>query len=298
MNPRTPDPFYKGKVRDLYPVSDTSMIIVASDRISAFDVVFPDIVPDKGKILNRVSLLWFEALRKSGFEQKHGLRDHILESEISKFPDPFTNYEPFEGRSILVQKTNRIDFECVVRGYLAGSGYKEYLKTGEICGHKLPKGLKNSDRLPEPIFTPATKAPDGEHDENVSIDYMRSRIGDTLTEKLEKLSIEIFQFASELLEPEGIILCDTKFEFGLDDDGAIVLIDEILTPDSSRYWNQAYYKPGENQTGYDKQFIRDYVESLGWDKKPPAPSLPEDVIQKTIQLYGEIQEKIQKALHF
>ena len=298
MNTNTiPAPFYNGKVRDLYPVDEKSMIITASDRLSAFDVVFPDQIPGKGKILNEVSLLWFYALRKSGFLQSHNLYDHIIESDISKFPAPYTNYEPFRDRSVWVKKTKRVDFECVVRGYLAGSGYKEYVETGSICGHSLPAGLKLSDKLPEPIFTPATKAPDGEHDENVSVDYMKTKIGSDLTERLQKLSIDLYIFASKLMENTGIILCDTKFEFGLDD-GNIVLIDEILTPDSSRYWNKLHYAPGKNQAGYDKQFIRDYVEELKWNKKPPAPALPPAVIEKTIVLYSEIQSRIKETLHF
>ena len=290
-----PEPFYRGKVRDLYEVDEKSMLIVSTDRISAFDVVFPDAVPGKGEILNHVSMLWFDALRNSGLQEKLQFKDHVITSNHLKFPEPFTANDTFKNRSVLVKKTHRVDFECVVRGYLAGSGFKEYTNAKTVCGHQLPEGLRLSDKLPEPIFTPATKAPDGEHDLNVSVEYMKNHAGTELTKRLETISIEIFNYASAILEKEGILLCDTKFEFGLDEDN-IVLIDEVLTPDSSRYWSKKDYVPGENQAGYDKQFIRDYVEELGWNKKPPAPHLPEEVIKKTIRLYSEIEKKITDAL--
>jgi phosphoribosylaminoimidazole-succinocarboxamide synthase len=291
-----PDPFYRGKVRDLYPVDETSMIIVASDRISAFDVVFAEPVPGKGRILTHVSSNWFSALRRSGFEERHKIFDHIIETDIRKFPEPYRNHEPFRGRAVHVKRTKRIDFECVVRGYLAGSGFKEYVKTGEVCGHTLPKGLQMASRLPAPIFTPATKAPEGEHDENISVSQMASVLGTELTERLERISIDIFKFAEALLEIEGILLCDTKFEFGMIGDD-LYLIDEVLTPDSSRYWERKTWRPGINPPGYDKQYIRDYVEGLGWNKTPPPPQLPSEVIHKTIDLYEEIETKITRILH-
>ncbi len=292
---KLPEPFYKGKVRDLYEADSTSMILKATDRISAFDVVFPDPIPGKGKVLTAISNAWFMALRKSGLPEKLDFTDHIITTDINEFPEPFKNHPELEGRSILAKKTKRIDFECVVRGYIAGSAWKEYEKSGTICGHTMPKGLEQAGKLPEPIFTPATKAPDGEHDENVSVEKMMQIAGVDLTRKLEKISIEIYNYAAEIMARAGIILCDTKFEFGLLD-GKIVLIDEILTPDSSRYWDAARYKLGTNPPGFDKQFIRDHVEDLGWNKKPPAPHLSGEVIKKTTELYGEIQKRIETIL--
>jgi phosphoribosylaminoimidazole-succinocarboxamide synthase len=209
-------------------------------------------------------------------------------------PRPFYENPIFEGRTTLARKTDRIDFECVVRGYLAGSGWKDYQATGEICGIALPPGMKLSERLPEPIFTPATKAAVGEHDENVGFEQMKNSLGE-IADRLKDISVAIYKEAAAVMESQGILLCDTKFEFGMLGD-RIVLIDEILTPDSSRYWDTKTYEPGKNQAGFDKQYIRDYVESLGWDKKPPAPRLPASVVENTIKLYGEIQERIQKAL--
>jgi phosphoribosylaminoimidazole-succinocarboxamide synthase len=292
---KLPEPFYKGKVRDLYEADSTSMILKASDRISAFDVVFPDPIPGKGEVLTAISNAWFMALRKSGLQEKLDFTDHIISTDISEFPEPFKDHPDLAGVSVLVKKTKRIDFECVVRGYVAGSAWKEYEKTGTICGHTMPKGLEQAGKLPEPIFTPATKAPQGEHDENVSIEKMMQIAGVDLTRKLEKISIEIYNYAADILSRGGIILCDTKFEFGIDD-GKIVLIDEILTPDSSRYWDAARYKAGTNPPGYDKQFIRDHVEDLGWNKKPPAPHLSEDVVSQTTELYAEIRKRIESAL--
>jgi len=283
-------PFYRGKVRDLYD-ADPYIILVASDRLSAFDVVFHESIPDKGKILTGISCFWFNTIRKSGLHQSLNFTDHMVSSNISEFPEPYNNYQPFLDRSVLVKKTKRIDYECVVRGYLAGSGYKDYLKTGSVCGHKLPPGLALASKLPSPIFTPATKAPEGKHDENISIETMRADLGD-LAIRLEDISIAIFRFASELMLREGIILCDTKFEFGLLD-GNIVLIDEVLTPDSSRYWNLKTYSTGSNPPGYDKQYVRDFLENSGWNKEPPPPMLPSEVIAKTQSLYKEIESKIQ-----
>jgi len=285
-------PFYTGKVRDLYDVDSARMILVATDRLSAFDVVFPDPVPGKGKILTKVSRLWFSAIRNSGLQERLQFTDHLIESDVSRFPDGFDHAE-WTDRAVLVRKCKRVDFECVVRGYLAGSGYKEYTKTGAVCGNKLPSGLLHASRLPEPIFTPATKVEAG-HDENVSFEFMRREIG-PIAEHLRDISIAIFRFASAKMEEAGIILCDTKFEFGLLDD-RVILIDEALTPDSSRYWDASSYSPGTNPAGFDKQYIRDYVESIHWDKKPPAPNLPPDVTAKTIELYEEILRKIQHVI--
>lgn len=281
------NPFYAGKVRDLYPVDEESMILYNSDRLSAFDVVF-GYIPGKGKILSTISNLWFQDLNDMG------INTHIIETDVDKFPEPYKGLEQFRNRSVLVKKCKRIDFECIVRGYIIGSGWKDYQKTGYISSHKLPEGLQLADELPEPIFTPSTKEETG-HDMNVTINYMRLAIGDELTARLENISLAIYKYAYERLRKVGIILCDTKFEFGLDGD-RIVLIDEVLTPDSSRYWDESKYVPGTNPVSYDKQFVRDYCESIGWDKKPPAPVLPIEVTSKTIELYNTIQNKIEECL--
>ncbi|MCB1308915.1 MAG: phosphoribosylaminoimidazolesuccinocarboxamide synthase [Leptospiraceae bacterium] len=290
-----PAPDYRGKVRDLYFINDEHMLIQATDRLSAFDVVFDQPVPDKGKTLTRISNRWFEAIRASGLEERYDFSDHVITSDAGRFPPPFQNHPALVERSVLVKRTERIDFECVVRGYLAGSGWKDYQKTGAICGHKLPAGLRQADRLPEPIFTPATKAPIGDHDENVDFDLMRTQLGPELAERLRTISLAIYTFAAERMQSRGILLCDTKFEFGLLND-RIVLIDEILTPDSSRYWNVDTYAPGSNPPGYDKQYVRDFVEASGWNKRPPAPQLPPEVIEKTVQLYRQIEQRIIQAL--
>ncbi|MCB1322778.1 MAG: phosphoribosylaminoimidazolesuccinocarboxamide synthase [Leptospiraceae bacterium] len=290
-----PAPDYRGKVRDLYFINDEHMLIQATDRLSAFDVVFDQPVPDKGKILTGISNRWFEAIRTSGLEERYDFSDHVISADAGRFPPPFHNHPALVERSVLVKRTERIDFECVVRGYLAGSGWKDYQKTGAICGHKLPAGLRQADRLPEPIFTPATKAPIGDHDENVDFDLMRTQLGPELAERLRTISLAIYTFAAERMQSRGILLCDTKFEFGLLND-RIVLIDEILTPDSSRYWNVDTYAPGSNPPGYDKQYVRDFVEASGWNKRPPAPQLPPEVIEKTVQLYRQIEQRIIQAL--
>lgn len=292
MKPLDRQPFYRGKVRDLYDAGADRMVIVASDRLSAFDVVFPDPVPGKGRILTEVSSLWFSTLKKSGLEEKHDFSNHIIADRLEKFPEEL-RYAEWKDRAVLARRTTRIDFECVVRGYLAGSGWKEYQKNGSVCGIPLPHGLRQADRLPAPLFTPATKAEQG-HDENVSFEFMRNSLGE-LAERLRAISIAIFEFASMQMERAGILLCDTKFEFGLEN-GRIVLIDEVLTPDSSRYWDQSTYAPGTSPAGFDKQFVRDYVESIGWNKEPPAPRLPGAVIEKTSALYKEIQRRIEGVL--
>jgi phosphoribosylaminoimidazole-succinocarboxamide synthase len=292
---RIPEPFYRGKVRDLYAVDESSMIIVASDRVSAFDVVFAEPIPGKGRILNLISTLWFRALRLSGLMEEWGFSDQILSADVADFPPPFQNYEPFRGRAVHVRRTRRIDFECVVRGYLAGSAWKDYRRTGAICGHRLPEGMAQASILPRPIFTPATKAEPGEHDENVSVDQMRVALGSELTDRLERISIVIYEFARDRMATHGILLCDTKFEFGLIGD-EIVLIDEVFTPDSSRYWDARTYEPGISPPGFDKQYIRDYLENSGWNKRPPPPALPPDVIDRTVELYREIEGRIRLAL--
>lgn len=290
-----PVPDYEGKVRDLYFINETEMIICATDRISAFDVVFNETIPGKGVILNHISQMWFNAIKKSGLPKDLEFCDQLISSNPGDYPGIFTNQPFLKNRSILVKRTKRIDFECVVRGYLAGSGWKEYQKSGTVCGEILPANLKEAQKLPEAIFTPATKAARGEHDENVSFSFMQNTIGNKLADRLKTISLAIYNFAADKMQEAGYILCDTKFEFGLIGDN-IILIDEALTPDSSRYWKQSDYKPGKTPPGYDKQYIRDYVSSLGWNKKPPAPPLPDDIIKKTRQLYIEIDNRIQEIL--
>ena len=248
MMARMPEPDYRGKVRDLFFIDQERMLVRASDRLSAFDVVFGQPIPEKGRILTRVSNLWFEALRKSGVQKSFDFEDHLLETRDDHLPEPFCNHPDFVGRSVLVRRTERVDFECVVRGYLAGSGWKDYQTGGAVCGHKLPTGLRQAERLPEPIFTPATKAAMGDHDENVTTAHMIAKLGRERTDRLRDISIAIFNFASERMQSVGILLCDTKFEFGILND-RIVLIDEALTPDSSRYWQESTYETGTSPAG-------------------------------------------------
>ncbi len=279
-------PDYSGKVREIFDLGDR-LIIVATDRISAFDVIFNEGIPEKGKILTEISNIWFSVL--------DFVKNHIIETDIKKFPDPFSNAEGLKGRSILVKKAKRIDVECIARGYLAGSGYKDYLSTGMISGHKLPPGLKLAEELPEPIFTPSTKAEVG-HDENITRDDVRNTIGAELASKIEDLSLTIYDFAHKKMKEKGIILSDTKFEFGLVD-GEVILIDEALTPDSSRFWPTSSYIVGESPKSFDKQFVRDFLETTDWDKKPPPPKLPDHIIMGTRDKYMEmlsIMRKIKK----
>ena len=294
MNTSLPEPFYRGKVRDLFDAPDDTMIIVATDRVSAFDVVFPDPIPNKGAMLTRISNLWFDAMAASGFMREHDFRSHLVATNVDEFPAGM-RHEAWRDRAVHVRRVERIDFECVVRGYLAGSGWKDYQKTGMVCGHALPAGLEQAAALPRPIFTPATKAARGDHDENVTVEHMRRAVGPELTERLERISIAIYEFAAERMREAGIILCDTKFEFGRIGD-TIYLIDEALTPDSSRYWDAETYRTGISPPGYDKQFIRDYLETGDWNKQPPPPPLPEEVLAKTAGLYQTIEERIARVL--
>lgn len=272
-------PAHRGKVRDLYDLGD-EFLIVSTDRISAFDVVLPNGIPDKGRVLTGLSKFWFNYT-------KSVVANHIIATEIEEYPDALqTDAELLEGRSMLVRKANRVDVECVVRGYLAGSGWSSYQKTGEICGQELPAGLRESERLPELLFTPTTKAEQGEHDEPITIDQMRDEVGADLTDQLIDISFALFRAASQHAENSGIILCDTKFEFGLSD-GELILIDEVFTPDSSRFWPADLYEPGKPQQSFDKQFVRDYLSEIGWNKNPPAPELPDTVITKTSEKYRE-----------
>jgi phosphoribosylaminoimidazole-succinocarboxamide synthase len=274
----------RGKVRDNYDLGE-ALLIVCTDRISAFDCVLPNGIPDKGKILNQISLFWFE--------QMAGLvKNHVRESHVERFPEPLRRHAGvLAGRSVLVTRLKMLPVECVVRGYLAGSGYKEYLKTGAICGLKLPAGLRDSDRLPEPLFTPSTKAEIG-HDENIPFGRVVELIGRDMAEEVRDLSLAVYRRACEHAESRGIIIADTKFEFGLDAANRPVLADEVLTPDSSRFWPADEYTPGRSQRSYDKQFVRDYLESIRWDKNPPAPPLPEQIVDGTRQRYVEIFRRL------
>lgn len=273
-----------GKVRDIYDVDDDHLLIVATDRISAFDCVLPNAIPHKGQVLTQLSRFWFERFANV-------VPNHLVAADVEKFPAALLqrlsaqSKAALAGCSMLSRRAEVISFECVVRGYLAGSGWKEYQQTGAICGHQLPAGLVESAKLPEPIFTPATKAEQG-HDINVSIAEMAAVIGEDLTRKLETISLTIYAEAARYAESCGIIICDTKFEFGLRD-GQIVWIDEALTPDSSRFWPASAYAPGKSQASFDKQFVRDYLETLDWDKRPPAPTLPDEVVAATSAKYLE-----------
>jgi len=274
-------PLYKkGKVRDVYEIED-KLLIVASDRISAFDYVLPSLIPDKGKILTQLSKFWFDLTSLV-------CPNHLLTDEIDEFPPVLLKYkEILEKRSMLVHKTEVIPVECVVRGYLSGSGWKDYKATGKISGVKVPSGLREADRLDEIIFTPATKAEEGEHDQNISFKEMQKLIEPELADKVKKISLELFQKASFHALSKGIIIADTKFEFGLRKD-ELILVDEIFTPDSSRFWPLASYSPGQSPPSLDKQFVRDYLESTDWDKESPPPPLPQSIIEQTSNRYLEI----------
>jgi phosphoribosylaminoimidazole-succinocarboxamide synthase len=269
----------RGKVRDIYDLGE-HFLIVASDRLSAFDVVLPTPIPSKGKVLTQLSAFWFDHFREL-------VPHHLVSTRLEDFPTAVRGHaEQVQGRSMLVRKATVFPVECVVRGYLAGSGLKDYRESGAICGVALPPGLRESDRLPEPIFTPATKAAMGLHDENISEAEAGRRIGVDTIQRLKALSLEIYRRAAEYAAGRGIIVCDTKFEFGLIDD-RITLVDEVLTPDSSRFWPAEQYSPGKPQPSYDKQFVRDYLEQIGFDKRPPGPALPAEVVRATSAKYVE-----------
>jgi phosphoribosylaminoimidazole-succinocarboxamide synthase len=268
----------RGKVRDVYNAGDR-LVIVATDRLSAFDYILPTPIPDKGRVLTQTTLFWLGLL--DGI-----LPNHFVSANVEDYPDPFPRYrDQLEGRSMLVRRANMIEVECVARGYVSGSGWKDYQKTGAICGIDLPAGLRESDQLPEPIFTPATKAQSG-HDENISFETVAERIGVELAERLRSYTLQIYNRAAQYAESRGILIADTKFEFGFLGE-ELILADEVLTPDSSRFWPRSLYSPGGPQPSYDKQFVRDYLESIRWNKRPPAPALPPDVIAKTSEKYRE-----------
>jgi phosphoribosylaminoimidazole-succinocarboxamide synthase len=270
----------RGKVRDVYVVDDAHLLIVATDRLSAFDCVLPTPIARKGEILTALSRFWFERLAAI-------VPNHLVTTEIEAMPEAVRRHaEILRGRTMLVRRTKVFPIECVVRGYLAGSGWKDYQRTGEVCGHRLPAGLREAEELPQPIFTPATKAAEG-HDENISEARMSDRLGAEATEELRDTSLRLYEAASAHARSKGIIIADTKFEFGRDSGGRIILIDEVLTPDSSRFWPVAEYQTGKAQPSFDKQYVRDYLETLDWDKQPPAPMLPPDVAAATTARYLE-----------
>lgn len=274
----------RGKVRDIYDLGDY-LLIVATDRISAFDVVMPNPIPDKGRILTQLSKFWFDLT-------KDIVPNHVISTEVEDYPEMCQPYhEILKNRSMLVAKAEVIPVECVVRGYLSGSGWEEYQRKGEVCGIPLPKGLVESSKLERPIFTPATKAEAGLHDENITFEKVEEMVGKDLAKRLETLSIAIYEKARDFAEARGILIADTKMEFGIKE-GNLLLIDELLTPDSSRFWPKNEYRPGGSQKSFDKQFLRDYLLSLRWNKMPPAPELPEEVIQKTREKYLEAYERL------
>ena len=274
----------RGKVRDIYDLGDR-LLIVATDRISAFDVVMPNPIPDKGRILTQLSKFWFDLT-------KGIVSNHVISTKVEDYPEACQPYqEVLKSRSMLVTKTEVLPIECVVRGYLSGSGWEEYRKTGEVCSIRLPKDLVESSKLEEPIFTPATKAELGLHDENISFEKVEKIVGKELGKNLKTLSISIYKKAREVAEKKGIIIADTKMEFGVKN-GRVILIDELLTPDSSRFWPRDGYRAGGPQRSFDKQFLRDYLLSTGWDKSPPAPQLPDDIVRKTREKYLEAYERL------
>jgi phosphoribosylaminoimidazole-succinocarboxamide synthase len=273
----------RGKVRDIYEAGG-DLLMVASDRISAFDVVLPTPIPDKGRVLAGLSMFWFE-------RSVDIVRNHVLTADVDRFPVEFRGHrEELAGRAMLVRRAHVVPIECVARGYLAGSGWKEYRATGRVCGIELPPDLIESDRLPEPIFTPATKAAEG-HDENISLDRAAELVGEGLVQRLKELTLRLYEFAAAVALERGIIVADTKFEFGFAG-GDLILVDEVLTPDSSRFWPADRYEPGGAQPSFDKQYVRDWLDASGWDHEPPGPQLPPDVVGQTAVRYREAYERI------
>lgn len=278
---------HRGKVRDMYeiPGHEDKLLMIATDRISAYDVVMNDPIPDKGKILTKLSLFWFNLLSDI-------VPNHLISSNVEEYPSICHEYkDQLEGRSMLVRRTRVQPIECIVRGYLSGSFWTAYQKDTNVCGFQLPEGMRESDKFPTPLFTPSTKAELGEHDENISFERMKDLIGHKPAEKMADISIRLYEKAADYARVKGIIIADTKFELGMVD-GELILIDEVLTPDSSRFWPLDQYKPGQGQPSFDKQFLRDYLSSLDWDKTPPAPALPTDILDKTRARYEEALNKI------
>jgi phosphoribosylaminoimidazole-succinocarboxamide synthase len=278
---------HRGKVRDMYaiPGHDDKLLMVATDRISAYDVVMAEPIAGKGIILTQISLFWFNLLGDI-------IPNHLISADIAEFPAVCQQYRSqLEGRSMLVKRTKVVPIECIVRGYLSGSFWSAYKKNTTVCGFELPAGMRESDQFPKPLFTPSTKAEQGLHDENISLEQMRTLIGTTLTEQMADVSIRLYQRAADYARAKGIIIADTKFEMGLDGD-TLTLIDEVLTPDSSRFWPLDQYQPGKGQPSFDKQFLRDYLSSLDWNKQPPPPAVPAEILDKTRSRYQEAQEKL------
>jgi len=274
----------RGKVRDIYDLGDR-LLIVATDRISAFDVVMPNPIPDKGRVLTQLSKFWFDLTKKI-------VPNHVISTEVDDFPEECRVYrEMMRNRSMLVVKTEPLPIECVVRGYLSGSGWEEYKTTGEVCGISLPRGLVESSKLEEPIFTPATKAEIGLHDENITFERVEKVAGKELAQRLKSISLVVYKMARDFADQRGILIADTKMEFGIKD-GKLLLIDELLTPDSSRFWSKDDYRPGGSQKSFDKQFLRDYLLSIRWNKTPPAPQLPEEIVQKTREKYLDAYKRL------
>ena len=282
MNTEVPGiPRYRGKVRDVYDLGER-LLVVATDRISAFDWVMPSGIPGKGRLLTAMTRFWFDRL---------DVANHSIGDQLEDFPEPFRN-DTFAGRSMLVRKAKVVPFECVARGYLAGSGWKEYRQSGTVCGIRLPDGLRESDRLPEPIFTPATKAEQGAHDENVSFDRMANDAGLEMATLLRDRTLDVYRRASGYALARGVIIADTKLEWGTLPTGEVILVDEVLTPDSSRFWPAEAYQPGSSPPSFDKQFLRNWLESTGWDKQSPPPELPADVIESTAAKYREALDRL------
>jgi len=271
---------YRGKVRDVYAVDEERLLIVTTDRLSAFDVVLPDPIPGKGEMLTQISNFWFARMA-------HIIQNHLLDVPLSEVLPPGEDIELLARRSIVTRRLKALPIEAVARGYLIGSGWKDYRKTGAVCGIPLPEGLNLADRLPEAIFTPATKAASGNHDENISFERVEELIGHDLAARVKDVTLRLYSEAADYARSRGIIIADTKFEFGLDENGELFLIDEILTPDSSRFWPARSYRPGISPPSFDKQFVRDYLETLNWEKRPPGPRLPEEIIQRTSEKYME-----------
>jgi phosphoribosylaminoimidazole-succinocarboxamide synthase len=277
---------FSGKVRDVYEVNDELLVIVSTDRISAFDYVFPNGIPGKGIILNKISNFWFS---KIDF-----IKNHIVETDYTKFPKPFCDAHFLKDRAVLSKRAQKLDFECIARGYIIGSGWKDYKKSGEICGIKLQPGLMLAQELNEPIFTPSTKAEIG-HDENIDFEAMVDVYGKKKAEEIKENTLKIYSFARDLLKKSEIILADTKLEFGYINN-ELILIDEVLTPDSSRFWDKTKYKAGTSPLSFDKQYIRDYLDTTTWDKNSPAPSLPDEIVAKTLEKYQEILTRLERTL--
>ncbi len=279
---------HRGKVRDMYeiPGHEDKLLMVATDRISAYDVVMADPIPEKGKVLTQISLFWFGLLSDI-------VPNHLLSADVDEFPEICHQYRrQLEDRSMLVKRTKVVPIECIVRGYLSGSFWSAYKKNTTVCGFNLPIGMRESDKFAEPLFTPSTKAEQGLHDENISIEQMRVLVGKELTDTMAEVSVQLYQRAADYARTKGIIIADTKFEMGLAGDGTLLLIDEVLTPDSSRFWPLDQYRPGQGQPSFDKQFLRDYLSSLDWNKQPPPPPVPAEILEKTKSRYQEAQQKL------